>query len=116
MVLRAEVPVDRPELDLGAGRDITHLHRVVSAFGGEAHRGVEDPLAAGRLVRGKGPPVDDHPVPSGTAGTAPTMRSCATAASSRTRAGTAAARSAGARRPPATPAARGQSPPRPPRP
>src|SRR5260370_12287717 len=109
MVLRAEVPVDRPELDLGAGRDITHLHRVVSAVGGEADRGVEDPLAAGGLVRGKGLPVDDHQVPSGTAGTAPTMRSCATASSSRTRSRTAAATSAGARRPMTTSAARAQS-------
>src|SRR5260370_22225509 len=109
MVFGAEVPVDGDEGDLGAGRDVAHLYRVVPAFGGEAHRRVENALAAGRLVRGEGLPVDDHQLDSGTAGTAPTIRSCATASSSRTRSRTAAATSSGERRPMTASAARAQS-------
>ena len=80
MVFGAEVAVDGAQRDLGPGGDVTHLHRVVAPFGGEAHRGVEHPVAASGLIGGEGLVVDDHHAgASGTAGNPPTTRSCATA-------------------------------------
>ena len=53
VVLRRVVAVERAERDLGAGRDVAHLHRVVAAGGGELDRGGDHALpACGGLERG----------------------------------------------------------------
>src|SRR5262249_12776663 len=50
MVFRREVPVDGPERDAGLAGDVAHLHRVVTAFGGKLHGGVDDALPPRRLI------------------------------------------------------------------
>jgi hypothetical protein len=46
------VAVERAERDLGARRDVAHLHRVVAAFGGQLGRGREQSLPSRRGLRG----------------------------------------------------------------
>jgi hypothetical protein len=57
LILRGVVPVEGPERDLGPGRDVAHLDRVVAAFCRQRGRSRDEPfLASGGL----GGPASGH--------------------------------------------------------
>ena len=64
LVLRRVVAVERAERDLGPGRDVAHLHRVVAAFGRELGRRGEQALLARRGLGRPGAAAPGRPRPA----------------------------------------------------